>query len=149
MSGRQLSRQAGWLPEPDAFRDWVKTKLKPLREDRSDGLGEVHYTIQDFYDVIERTPVIREAFNRMFFQTLQNLDLRGLEQVRCFLYDCLTLFDYPRTGDQLHRDVESVQQFPLPRSKLQRRTQLGRLDCFSFQCRYRLANGVHSWFGGV
>ena len=85
MSGRQLSRHAGWLPEPDQFRDWVKTKLRHLREaDRSDDLGKVHFVILDFYNLIERTPVIREAFSRMFFQTLQNLDLRGLEQVRCF-----------------------------------------------------------------
>lgn len=85
MSGRQLPRHSGWLPEPDKFRDWVRTKLDHLRAtDPDTDLGQAHYVIREFHDLIEQTPVIREAFGRMFFQTLQNLDMRGVGQVRCF-----------------------------------------------------------------
>lgn len=105
MSARQLPHHAGWLPAPDKFRDWVKVKLRGLREvNGGSELGPVHPVIKDFHDFIEKTPIVREAFSRMFFQTMQNLDARGLEQVSSYTEMLkafnLLLFTAPTFDDQ-------------------------------------------------
>lgn len=79
---RQLPLGSGWLPHPDNFRRWAKEQLKNVDYANSENF---HPVIKEFEKLIEETPAISMGFKRMFFQTLQNYDLRGEGQVRRFL----------------------------------------------------------------
>jgi hypothetical protein len=48
-------------------------------------LDNLHPVIKEFEKLIEETPAISMGFKRMFFQTMQNYDLRGEGQVCRFL----------------------------------------------------------------
>jgi hypothetical protein len=82
--GRQIPLGSGWLPHPDKFRQWAKEQLKSVDRGRVD-FETLHPVIKKFKKLIEETPAISMGFKRMFFQTMQNYDLRGEGQVRRFL----------------------------------------------------------------
>jgi len=77
---RQLPLGSGWLPPADNFREWAKYQLQkvaiiPIKS------RQWHPVIQEFLKLIEETPAVSMGFQRMFFQTMQNYDIRGVGQV--------------------------------------------------------------------
>jgi len=75
---RQLPLGSGWLPHPDHFRRWAKEQLKKANYENS---GSLHPVIKEFEKLIKKTPALSMGFKLMFFQTMQNFDLRGEGQV--------------------------------------------------------------------
>lgn len=92
----------GWLPFK--FRDWAAEKLHEARK-APFGSNNWSPVIQEFHRLIKDTPAINMAFTRMFDQTMQNLDLRGEQQVKNYT-EMLEAFNgflrqAPNFGDQL------------------------------------------------